>query len=55
MYDNVDPSGELIWLAETLLAAENNNMKVHILMHHTSGNKDCMHMWSTQYRRIIDR
>ncbi|KAF4522139.1 hypothetical protein B566_EDAN012601 [Ephemera danica] len=55
MYDNVDPAGELIWLANKLLEVETAGKKAHILAHHPSGNGDCMHMWSTQYRRIIDR
>ncbi|KAF4522137.1 hypothetical protein B566_EDAN012599 [Ephemera danica] len=55
MYDNVDPAGELMWLANKLLEVETAGKKAHILGHHPSGHSNCFHMWSTQYRRIIDR
>lgn len=55
MYDNVDPYEQLIWLSNQLLEAEIGNIKVHILTHIPPGFKDCMHFWSSQYRRIIDR
>ncbi|KAF4521930.1 hypothetical protein B566_EDAN009457 [Ephemera danica] len=54
MYDNVDPAGELMWLANKLLEVETAGKKAHILAHHPMGNDDCMHMWSSQYRRIVD-
>ncbi|KAF4518614.1 hypothetical protein B566_EDAN009863 [Ephemera danica] len=55
LYDSVDPANELMWLANRLLEVETTGKKAHILAHHPSGRPDCMHFWSSQYRRIIDR
>ncbi|XP_059469122.1 sphingomyelin phosphodiesterase-like [Neocloeon triangulifer] len=49
-----DPAGELVWLANELLAAEQAGQKVHILSH-IPGNSDCISVWGNQYRKIVDR
>jgi sphingomyelin phosphodiesterase len=49
-----DPAGELIWLAQELLAAEQANQKVHILSH-IPGNSDCYKVWAKHYWDIIYR
>lgn len=55
IYRPNDPSGQLQWLENTLLKAENDNEFVHILGHIPSGDSTCQHTWSREYRRIINR
>ncbi|KAK0094986.1 hypothetical protein PV326_009487 [Microctonus aethiopoides] len=55
IYKPNDPSGQLQWLENTLLKAENDNESVHILGHIPSGDSTCQHTWSREYRRIINR
>ncbi|XP_049773535.1 sphingomyelin phosphodiesterase-like isoform X2 [Schistocerca cancellata] len=54
-YKPADPSEQLKWLAETLLAAEAAGEKVHILGHVPSGSSDCYSTWSREYNKIVDR
>lgn len=54
-YEPTYPVTQLQWLHDTLLAAEANNEKVHILAHIPSGSGGCFSVWSREYRRIIDR
>jgi sphingomyelin phosphodiesterase len=54
LYDNVDPSGQLAWLAGELYASELKSQKVHILSH-VPGRSKCMPFWQRQFLRIIDR
>jgi len=54
MLSNYDPAGELMWLAQELLAAEQANQKVHILSH-IPGNSDCYKVWGKHYSALIDR
>ncbi|KAF2893413.1 hypothetical protein ILUMI_12757, partial [Ignelater luminosus] len=54
-YDDVDPYGQLQWLVEVLLKAEENNEIVHILSHIPTGGGNCLFNWSREYSRIINR
>ncbi|CAB3361410.1 Hypothetical predicted protein [Cloeon dipterum] len=54
MHTTFDPAGELIWLANELLASEQANQKVHLLSH-IPGNSDCYYVWGKEFRRIVDR
>ena len=49
-----DPAGQLQWLADQLLAAEQAGDKVHILGHHPPG-MDSLPSYGTNYRRIVNR
>ncbi|XP_076273221.1 sphingomyelin phosphodiesterase-like [Rhynchophorus ferrugineus] len=55
IHDDVDPFGQLAWLAQTLKEAEDANEVVHILSHIPSGKADLLQVWSREYHRIIDR
>lgn len=50
-----DPTGQLAWLADQLLEAEEAGEKVHILTHIPPGNPDCEHNWSRQFAAIVTR
>jgi sphingomyelin phosphodiesterase len=54
LLSNFDPAGELMWLAEELLAAEQAGQKVHIISH-IPGNGDCYKVWGNHYRTLINR
>lgn len=51
----VDMNDQLTWLATTLLEAERNQEKVHILSHIPPGSEDTMQVFQREYRNIIDR
>ncbi|KAI4462523.1 sphingomyelin phosphodiesterase [Holotrichia oblita] len=55
LYDDVDPYGQLQWLADTLYQAELNGERVHILSHVPSNGGSTYSIWSREYRRVIDR
>lgn len=55
MYSRTEIQGALQWVHNTLLSAEQNNERVHILAHIPTGGGSCFQFWSRQYRRIIDR
>ncbi|XP_015119724.1 sphingomyelin phosphodiesterase [Diachasma alloeum] len=55
IYEPNDLGGQLKWLVETLLNAEENAEFVHILSHVPSGNPDQQNTWSREYRRIVNR
>lgn len=55
MYSRDEGRSNLQWLHDTLLAAERNHERVHILKHLPSGGGSCYQFWSREYRRIIDR
>lgn len=55
MYSRTEIAENLQWLHTTLLAAEANHERVHILKHIPSGGGSCFKFWSREYRRIIDR
>lgn len=46
---------QLQWLHDTLLKAEQNNEKVHILAHIPSGSADCWTVWAREYNHLIAR
>jgi hypothetical protein len=55
IYNPKDQDGQLQWLADTLLEAEKDGEKVHILGHIPSGDSQCYRTWSREFHRIIDR
>ncbi|KAG4072908.1 hypothetical protein HA402_006588 [Bradysia odoriphaga] len=55
LYNASYPAKQLQWLHDTLLEAETNNEKVHILAHIPSGEGGCYNTWAREYRRIVDR
>jgi len=55
IYDAKDQEGQLKWLAETLLQAERDGEKVHILSHMPSGYPLCLKTWSREFHKIIHR
>ena len=54
-YDGSSVQPQLVWLHDTLLAAEKAGEKVHILAHIPSGDMDCWNIWSREYNRLIQR
>jgi sphingomyelin phosphodiesterase len=55
IFDDVDPYGQLQWLADTLKQAEDNNESVHILSHIPTGTGESLSVWGREYSRIIER
>lgn len=55
LYDDVDPYGQLQWLADTLYQAELNEEIVHILTHVPVGDETVLKKWSYEYGRVIKR
>ncbi|XP_019881238.2 sphingomyelin phosphodiesterase [Aethina tumida] len=55
MYDDRDPNDQLQWLVNTLLVAEKNKEKVHLLSHIPPGELNCHIQWSNQFKRVIQR
>jgi len=55
MYSRTEIASAMQWVHNTLLTAEQNNERVHILAHIPTGGGSCYQFWSRQYRRIIDR
>lgn len=55
MYSRTEIQSTMQWLHNTLLAAERNNERVHILAHIPTGGGSCFKFWSREYRRVIDR
>lgn len=51
----IDPTGQLSWLVDELLKAEENGEKVYILGHIPPGSMDCLSGWSRNYYNIIYR
>lgn len=46
---------QLQWLHDTLLTAEQNNEKVHILSHVPSNTDSCVRAWDREYKKIVIR
>lgn len=46
---------QLQWLHDTLLMAESNNEKVHIMRHIPMGIAGCFRFWTREYTKIIER
>ncbi|CAH0560165.1 unnamed protein product [Brassicogethes aeneus] len=55
IYDDFDPYNQLSWLTKTLLESEQNGESVHILSHIPSGNGNCLHVWSREFNKIVQR
>ncbi|KAK6619760.1 hypothetical protein RUM43_012525 [Polyplax serrata] len=53
--NSTDPMGELKWLTEVLLEAENHDEKVHIIGHIPVGYNECLKIWQQNYYKIIER
>ncbi|KAK6192488.1 hypothetical protein SNE40_003944 [Patella caerulea] len=54
LVNNTDPAGQLQWLADELQEAENNNEKVHILMHHPTASAG-VKPWNLNFFKIVNR
>lgn len=54
-YDPVDPAGQLIWLADTLIKAEEAGEMVYIIQHISVGTVDCLQEYSRELWRILTR
>ncbi|GFS10966.1 sphingomyelin phosphodiesterase [Elysia marginata] len=50
-----DPCGTLQWLISELQNAEDNNEKVHLLLHLPPGEAGCLMVWSHNFYDIINR
>lgn len=55
LYSVNEVRAQLQWLHDTLLAAEQNHERVHILKHIRNGGGSCTQFWQREYRRVIDR
>lgn len=55
LYDSRYAAVQLQWLHDTLLEAERNGEKVHILAHIPAAYGDVLKSYSREYNRIIDR
>lgn len=55
IWDDYDPYGQLNWLVNVLLEAEQNGESVHILSHIPSGSHSCVAVWSREFNKIINR
>lgn len=54
-YNDGDARKQLQWLVDTLVEAERNNERVHIMGHVPPGTHDVVKEWSRQYSRIVER
>ncbi|XP_077499855.1 sphingomyelin phosphodiesterase-like [Amblyomma americanum] len=50
-----DPAQQLAWLVNELRESEAEGEKVHIIAHIPPGSSDCLHTWSDNYHRILQR
>ncbi|KAL3206823.1 hypothetical protein MRX96_010605 [Rhipicephalus microplus] len=50
-----DPAQQLAWLVDELQESEDKGEKVHIIAHIPPGGSDCLHVWSENYHRILER
>ena len=50
-----DPGDSLMWLWDTLLKAEENNEKVHIIGHSPPNTNEFISGWAKNFAKIIDR
>lgn len=55
LYDARYAAAQLQWLHDTLLEAERNGEKVHILAHIPAAYRDVLKSYSREYNRIVDR
>ncbi|KAM8706652.1 hypothetical protein ACLKA7_010851 [Drosophila subpalustris] len=54
-HNGTDKIPQLQWFHDTLLAAEANGEKVHVLSHIPSGDGTCWAVWAREYNRCITR
>ncbi|KAL1486867.1 hypothetical protein MTO96_008644 [Rhipicephalus appendiculatus] len=50
-----DPAQQLAWLVDELHESEGKGEKVHIIAHVPPGVYTCLHVWSENYHRILER
>ncbi|KAL1469999.1 hypothetical protein MTO96_040735, partial [Rhipicephalus appendiculatus] len=50
-----DPAQQLAWLVDELHESEAKGEKVHIIAHVPPGVYTCLHVWSENYHRILER
>jgi sphingomyelin phosphodiesterase len=55
MFDPQYLGKQLQWFHDTLLEAEANGEKVHVLAHIPSGEYDAFKVWVREYRAVLDR
>lgn len=55
LYGSNSLNQQLNWLHDTLLHAETNNEKVHILRHIPLGHAGCFRFWTREYTKIVER
>lgn len=55
LHDKESLKEQLQWLYETLLEAETNNEKVHIVAHIPANFYGCYKPWTTEYHSIVNR
>ncbi|KAG0414404.1 hypothetical protein HPB47_008438 [Ixodes persulcatus] len=53
--NSTDPGGQLSWLIDQLLEAEEAGDKVHLIGHIPPGLPDCIETWSAMFHKIIER
>uniref|UniRef100_A0A8D9E2E7 Sphingomyelin phosphodiesterase n=2 Tax=Cacopsylla melanoneura TaxID=428564 RepID=A0A8D9E2E7_9HEMI len=51
----IDMNDQLKWFTTTLMEAEQNEEKVHILSHIPPGSEDTMQVYQREYRKIVER
>ncbi|KAI1286852.1 Sphingomyelin phosphodiesterase [Halotydeus destructor] len=54
-YDSVDPGGQLYWMNEQLLLAEQRSSRVWLAMHIAPDRVECTDAWLYNYMRIVER
>lgn len=55
LFDSRYTRGQLQWLHDRLLAAEQAGEKVHLLVHFPNGHADLLRTYSREYQRIVER
>ncbi|CAG9134653.1 unnamed protein product [Plutella xylostella] len=55
VYDPLDAKAQLDWLVSSLLSAERDGERVHILAHIPPGVSDLTSVWTREYNRIVNR
>jgi len=55
MYDSTFPTKQMQWLHDTLLLAERNKEKVHLIAHIPSNDVSYYNVYAPVFRKIVDR
>ncbi|OQR76523.1 sphingomyelin phosphodiesterase-like [Tropilaelaps mercedesae] len=55
LVDSRDPGGQLQWLVRELADSEVRGQRAHIIGHVPPSSFDCIHSWSEQFLRIVQR